>query len=186
MKPDVLVGRGEALHQELGREAYLTGAGLKDTPEFQRIYERYADLCGDDALEAARATGSSDLVEWVVDLQAGRRTAKLEEDQLRWEQGATLRVAEREIPYLRSSIDLANSPDRDFRIALDQARVTTAAGALNGLLRDRLRSSGKSCWGSRWAITSRRGAHCRGSTSIDWGRRPKFSSRIPRTRTGKG
>ena len=66
----------------------------------------------------------------------GRRTAKLEDEQLLWEQRTTLRVDEQEIPYLRAPIDLVNSPDRDFRIALDEARVSKGAAGLNGIRRD--------------------------------------------------
>jgi hypothetical protein len=134
--PD-LIARGEIFHQTLGRESYLTGAGLKETPEFQRIFREYADLCSEEALEIARDSGSNELLEWIVDLRAGRRTAKLEEDQLVWEQGAVLRVADREIPYLRAPIDLANTPDRSYRIKLDDARVAAGAAGLNGIRRDR-------------------------------------------------
>ena len=37
MKLARLVELGEAMHQELGREYYLTGAGLKTEPAFQPI-----------------------------------------------------------------------------------------------------------------------------------------------------
>ena len=53
-----LVELGEAIHQELGREYYLTGAGLKTEPAFQPIYDRFAVLVSDEALEAARASSS--------------------------------------------------------------------------------------------------------------------------------
>ena len=134
--PD-LTARGEAFHQALGRESYLTGAGLKETPEFQGIFDEYAELGGEEALEVARDSGSMELLEWVVDLRVGRRTAKLEEDQLIWEQNANLVVGEQNIPYLRAPIDLANSPDRKFRVALDDARVNAGAAGLNGMRRDR-------------------------------------------------
>jgi hypothetical protein len=134
---ETLLRRGEEFHQVLGRESYLTGAGLKDTPEFQRIFDQYADLYDDEALEAARDSGSYELLEWVLDLRVGRRTARIEERQLLWEQDATLRVGETEVPYLRAPIDLANSPDRDFRIQLDDVRVAAGAAGLNGMRRDR-------------------------------------------------
>jgi hypothetical protein len=73
----------------------------------------------------------------VVDLRAGRRTAKLEDDQLLWEQSAVLRVDGQEVPYLRAPIDIANSPDRNYRMALDDARVRAGAESLNGMRRDR-------------------------------------------------
>jgi hypothetical protein len=132
-----LVARGEALHADLGRESYLTGAGLKPDPAFQEIYERYRDLQSDEALEVARASGIAPLLEWVVDLRVGRRVAVYEERQLVWEQQAGLRVDGREVPYLRAAIELQNSPDRPWRIALDRARAVAGAQGLNALRRER-------------------------------------------------
>jgi hypothetical protein len=134
---DVLVSRGEAMHQELGREHYLTGAGLKGEPAFQVIYDRYAELQGDEALAAARASGDRALLEWVVDIRVGRLVAALEERQLVWEQRASLRVDGRTIPYLRAPIELANAPDRAFRAALDVARVRAGEEGLESLRRER-------------------------------------------------
>jgi hypothetical protein len=130
---DTLVARGEALHADLGRESYLTGAGLKAEPAFQAIYERYRDLESDEAVELARASGVAPLLEWVVDLRVGRRVAAHEERQLVWEQQAVLRVDGREVPYLRAAIELQNSPDRAWRIALDRARAVAGAEGLNAL-----------------------------------------------------
>src|SRR3989338_4552079 len=87
-----LVELGEAMHQELGREYYLTGAGLKNEPAFKAIYDRFAVLVPDEALAAARASGSAQLVEWVVGIRIGRLVASLEEAQLRWEQAAVVRA----------------------------------------------------------------------------------------------
>ena len=118
-----LVARGEALHAELGREYYLTGAGLKADPAFQAIYHRHQDLVGDEALDTARASGEPALIEWVADLRVGRLVAGCDEEQLRWEHGAVVEVGGRRIPYLRAAIEVQNSPERAFRIALDQARA---------------------------------------------------------------
>jgi len=134
---DDLVTRGEALHADLGRESYLTGAGLKADPAFQEIYERYRDLQSNAALEVARASGIAPLLEWAVDLRVGRRVAAFEERQLVWEQQAVLRVDGREIPYLRAAIELQNAPDRAWRIALDGARAAAGAQGLNALRRER-------------------------------------------------
>jgi hypothetical protein len=132
-----LIARGEDLHRELGREYYLTGAGHKREPAFQDIFERYADLQSEDALAAARDSGEPELLEWIVDVGVGRRVAPLEEQQLVWEQSATLTVNGRTIPYLRAPIELANAPDRAFRIALDEARVRASQDVVSGLRRDR-------------------------------------------------
>jgi hypothetical protein len=134
--PDGLAARGEALHAALGREYYLTGAGLKPDPEFQAIYQRYADLIDDEAVTVARASGVPALFEWAVDLRVGRAVAPLEEAQLRWEQAAMVEVDRRRIPYLRVPIELQNAPDRAFRVALDAAR---ARAGRDGLAVDRAR-----------------------------------------------
>jgi hypothetical protein len=132
-----LVARGEQLQQQLGREWYLTGAGLKAVPDFQSIYDRHAVLQDDDALATVRDAGVPALLEWIVDLHVGRRVAGLEERQLAWEQQAVLGVGERRIPYLRAGIELQNAADRAFRMALDRARADAVAAGLNGIRRDR-------------------------------------------------
>ncbi len=137
MNVDTLVARGEAMHQELGREYYLTGAGLKGEPAFQAIYDRYADLQSDEALAAARGSAEPALLEWIVDVRIGRLVAPLEEQQLLWEQAATLDVDGRSVPYLRAPIELANSPDRAFRMALDDVRSRAGAEGLSDLRRER-------------------------------------------------
>lgn len=137
MKVDELIHRGEALHQDLGREYYLTGAGLKGDPAFQRIFERYADLQSDMALDVARASNERELLEWIIDVRVGRKVAPLEERQLTWEQQATLHVNGKTIPYLRAPIELANSPHRGFRMDLDDARVGASLTHLSGLRRKR-------------------------------------------------
>jgi hypothetical protein len=132
-----LVAAGETMREELGREYYLTGAGLKTKPEFQAIYDRHPAVAGDDAISVAKEEGSRALLEWVVGVQVGQAVAKLEEQQLAWEQSATLSLDGQQVPFLRAPIDLANSPDRDFRLALDAARSEAGAQALNGLRRER-------------------------------------------------
>ncbi len=140
MKLSTLLARGEAMHEELGLEYYLTGAGLKHDPAFHSIYDRYADVASDEAVETARASGSRPLLEWVVDVQVGRAVATHHERQLVWEQEAELDVAGRRIPFLRAPIEIANTPARDVRIALDSARARIGSAALNDIRRDRFRA----------------------------------------------
>ncbi len=137
MNLERLLERGEAFHGELGREYYLTGAGLKTEPAFQPIFDRYHDLQGNEALDVARASGDRVLLEWIVDVRVGRRVAPLDERQLVWEQAASLRVNGAEIPYLRAPIELANSADRAFRAALDETRVRAGSEALTPIRRER-------------------------------------------------
>lgn len=124
------------MHEALGREYYLTGAGLKSDPEFQTIYTEYADLTGDAALACAR-NGPSSLFEWVVDVRIGRLVAPLEEQQLVWEQSATVNADGQSVPYLRVPIELGNMSERRRRHALDMARARRGAEGLNGIRRER-------------------------------------------------
>ncbi len=137
MNIDVLVAQGEAMHEELGREHYLTGSGRKSNPEFWTIYEKYAALQQDEALAIARDSGSLELFEWIVDVRVGQLVAPLEERQLVWEQRARLDVDGCTVPYLRAAIDLANTADRSVRRALDAERARAGAEGLNALLRER-------------------------------------------------
>lgn len=132
-----LTEQGEAFHQELGREYYLTGAGLKPTAAFQAIYQRFNALVGEEALAAAKVSGSAPLYEWAVGIRVGRTMAPHEERQLSWEQAAVVRAGDRAVPYLRVPIDLANEPEREARIRLDAARATLVAAELNPLRRER-------------------------------------------------
>lgn len=132
-----LLARGEAMLQELGLEYYMTGAGLKAEPGFQRIYEQYSDLADDEALASARASGSTALLEWIVDVRVGRTVAGADERQLVWEQSAVLDVDGHRIPYLRAPIEIANSPDRAYRRAIDHARAGLGATGLNAIRRER-------------------------------------------------
>jgi hypothetical protein len=134
--PAELTRLGEAMHQELGREYYLTGAGLKREAAFQTIYDRYATLLSDEALESARASGSGPMVEWIVGVRTGRVVAPLEERQLAWEQTAVVRVGERAIPYLRVPIELSNDPDRASRLAIDRERGRLIIAQLNEVRRE--------------------------------------------------
>jgi hypothetical protein len=134
---DRLIADGEGLHEELGREYYVTGAGLKSDPEFQEIYDRYPFILSDEALALAQPSGSAPLLEWIVDTRVGRAVAPLEERQLVWEQQAEVEVGDKRLLYLRAPIELANSPDRDYRRALDIARAKVGSAGLNDIRRER-------------------------------------------------
>ncbi|MGD8727357.1 MAG: M3 family metallopeptidase, partial [Gemmatimonadales bacterium] len=137
MTLDRLVAEGEELHEELGREYYVTGSGLKSDPEFQDIYDRHPFIISEEALTLAQVSGSAPILEWIVETRVGRAVAPLEERQLVWEQHAEVEVDGSKVPYLRAPIVLANSPDRDYRRALDMARAKSGAAGLNDLRRER-------------------------------------------------
>ena len=125
------------MQEDLGREYYLTGSGHKPEPAFQEIYDKYHVFLGEEALRVVRASGSNVILEWLAELRAGRKTAFLDEKQIVWEQEKVLHVGECEIEYLKAPIELANSADREFRIALDDVRSRASASGLDDLRRDR-------------------------------------------------
>jgi hypothetical protein len=119
--PEVLRARGERFHQELGRESYVTGAGLAAEAHFAAIFERYADLAGAEASEAAR--GVRTLFAWVVDNRVGRAVAALEDRLHAWEAAARVTLADgTALPFQRVPVEIANTSDRGRRLALDGAR----------------------------------------------------------------
>ncbi len=126
MTPEALRARGERFHQELGRESYVTGAGLAAEAHFEAIFERYADLAGEEAAEAAR--GVPELYAWVVDNRVGRAVAALEDRLHAWETAAVVPLPDgTALPYQRVPVEIANSADRARRLLLDAARRAVLA-----------------------------------------------------------
>ncbi len=136
MRVEELRARGERFTEELGRESYRTGAGLSAESHFAEIFERYADLAADGAVEAA--LGRRELLEWVVDNRVGRAAAPLDDRLHAWESQATIALPEGgTLPYQRAAIAIANEPDRTRRLALERARLAVL-GEPAALRRERL------------------------------------------------
>ena len=66
MNLESLVADGERMSQELNREYYELGAGLKEEPGLEAIYGRYEHLGRDEALALARESGSRELLGWTI------------------------------------------------------------------------------------------------------------------------
>jgi hypothetical protein len=141
---------GQAFMEELSREYYLAGAGLKPTADLQPIYERHGPVTGRDALAFMRerfretAPGTEDhrqsriLLEWLAELQSSRELAALEEREIAWEANTVVRLDDgREIEFQRIAIDLANARDRRERLAIEKARNAAVASGLAPLRRER-------------------------------------------------
>ena len=141
---------GQAFMEEIAREYYLAGAGLKPTAELQPIYQRHASVTGSDALafmrERFRETtpGTEEhrqarsLLDWLAELQSSRELAPLEEREIAWEASTVVRLDDdREIEYQRIAIDIANVRDRRERLALERARNAAVASGLAPLRRER-------------------------------------------------
>ena len=142
---------GEAFMEELSREYFLAHAGLKDTAELQPIYQKYGSVIGPAALELTRDAfvtsdeGSDErrsarmLLDWQVEAQSSRELAQLDEREIAWEGDAIVRVEnEREIPYQRTAIELANTLDRHERARIEKARSALVQRELAPMRRERL------------------------------------------------
>jgi len=136
--------------EELTREYYLSGAGLKPTAELQPLYRQYSDILSEDslalALEAFRAAtpGSEEhrqariLLEWQADSQSGRVLAPLDEREIAWETSAMVTLADgTRLQFERTPIEIANSADRSWRLAIEKARSTLLEAELAPLRRER-------------------------------------------------
>ncbi|MEO5568821.1 MAG: hypothetical protein ABIR92_10025 [Gemmatimonadaceae bacterium] len=141
---------GQAFMEEISREYYLAGAGLKPTADLQSIYERHKAVTGSDALGFVReqllqaSPGSEEhrqarmLLEWLAEMQSSRALAGLEEREIAWEGSAIAQLDDgRQMEYQRIAIELANSRDRWERLTLDEARATLVTAELAPIRRER-------------------------------------------------
>src|ERR1043166_650456 len=135
--------------EEISREYYLVGNGLKATADLQPIYDRYAAIIGSEALhlvreEMDRTPARSEerrqtrmLLEWLADLQSSRELAPLEERELAWESSAVIHLEGRDVEYQQVSIAIANTSDRRERLRIERARNRLVASELAPLRRER-------------------------------------------------
>ena len=99
------------------------------------MYAKHREILGRDALELTReaflasAEGSEErrsarlLLDWQAESQSARELAPLDEREIKWEADAVVRLADgREIPFQRTSIELANSTDKRERATIEAAR----------------------------------------------------------------
>jgi len=141
---------GQAFMEELTREFFLSTAGHKAAAELQPIYARYADILGADALGMtvelfrAAAPGSEEqrqtriLLEWLVDSLVGRELAVLDERELAWEGTAMIALPDgSKMQFERAPIEMANSVDRDYRLAVEAARARLLESELTPIRRER-------------------------------------------------
>lgn len=136
--------------EELTREYYLSAAGLKPTAELQPLYKRYAAILSQDSLALTldafkSATPGSEeyrqariLLEWQADSQTGRELASLDEREIAWETSAMVTLADgTRVQYERTPIEMANSKDRDYRLAIEKARANLLKAELAPLRQER-------------------------------------------------
>ena len=150
MSLDRLRREGQAFMEELSREYYLANAGLRRGAELRPIYERHAELFGDEALALTLETfrdapegseerrGARLVLEWLVDARASSALAGHEERELAWEGTAVLDLDEgSRIPYQRAAIAIANATDRAERLRIEHARARLVGAELSPLRRER-------------------------------------------------
>ncbi len=148
---DRLRDRGQAFTEEISREGYLAYSGLKATADLQSIYAKYRDVLNEDSLELTlesfrtAKTGTDQhrsaraLLEWQVEGQASRQLAALDEREIEWEGSAVVRTRhDEEISYQAAPIEIANSRERERRLAIDDARAALAAKEHSPLRLERL------------------------------------------------
>ncbi len=136
--------------EEISREYYLAGAGLKPTAELQAVYERHAPTVGPEALAFVRtrltgsAPGSEEhrqarmLLEWLAELQSSRELAPLEEREIAWERSTVVRLDDtRALEYHQAIITIANTTDRRERLRIDRAVNTMVGAELAPMRRER-------------------------------------------------
>lgn len=141
---------GQAFMEEISREYYLAGAGLKSTADLQPIYERHKAVTGGDAVLYVRellrhATPGTEehrqsrmLLEWLAEMQSSRALAGLEEREIEWEGKAIVTLADgRQVEYQRVAIEIAQSRDRRERLALEKARDELVGAELAPMRRER-------------------------------------------------
>lgn len=141
---------GQAFSEEISREYYLAASGQKPTAELQPLYEKYGAVMSDDslglALDAFRAAppGSEEhrsariLLEWQAESQSSRQLAALDEQEIAWEASASIVLPDgTRMQYERAAIEMANSNDRQFRLAVEAARATLVESELNPLRQER-------------------------------------------------
>ena len=141
---------GEAFTEELAREFYESMSGLKPDAQIQPLYHKYREIFSDESLEVTReafvgsAEGTEDrrsarlLLDWQVESHSSRQLAALDEREIAWESDAIVRLADdREIPYQRTTIELANSGDQQERAMIEKARATLVEKELAPIKRER-------------------------------------------------
>jgi hypothetical protein len=132
-----LRAEGQAFMEAISRESYLAYSGHKKTAELQPIYAKYDRALGAEAFELtldafrSSADGTEEkrsaqlLLEWEIESQAAKPLAALDEREIAWENAAVIRSPDgRVVQYQAAPIEIANTRDRQARLALDAARAT--------------------------------------------------------------
>jgi hypothetical protein len=145
-----LRGEWQAFMEELSREYYLAGAGLKPVADLQPVYDRHQRVIDADTLGFMReqlaevSAGTEEhrqarmLVEWLAELQSSRELAPLEEREIAWESSAIVQLDDgRQMEFQRAAIEVANTTDRRERLMIERSRNALVASELAPIRRER-------------------------------------------------
>jgi hypothetical protein len=148
--------RAESFNAELQREYYLHYAGHKSGYDVEAIYDRYADLCSREAVEALReraanaeaAGPDSDrarrlryLLHFALDGYLGRASRREESALAEAEAALEVEAGSDRLPYRMVPVEQANEADAARRAELEEARAAVLEQHLNPLHRTALERS---------------------------------------------
>jgi hypothetical protein len=134
---DQLRLRLERCNQDVAREYYVHGAGLKRELAVGPILESYSDAFGPQTVAQVRAAWDSAQGEEKTRLRflyldvaqnlLGRKTAPLEDEIGSQESSRTVSFQGEEIPFPAASVRVVNEPDMQRRRQLEDARLKVVA-----------------------------------------------------------
>ncbi len=139
----------EKMEEELSRESYLLGAGLKDKPEYDRIFARYstlADLKTATAVIREKMDLHEDAPDEVVEaydrviftlleLYLNRQTIEESQRMQAYEMSAEVEIEGKKVPYRMLPLILQKEKHRDKRKAYYEA-ATPIVRELTGMKLD--------------------------------------------------
>ncbi len=124
--------RAQRLKSAIALERYETRAGLKERSAFKRLYDDHQFLLAPQVLpaiqrELAEAGGDErrrlgSLFNWVAGQHVEAALAPLEDELRAWEAGATVVLADREVPLRGVEAAVARANRRGERLAWEAAR----------------------------------------------------------------
>lgn len=153
--------QSEALQEELAQEYYESNAGLKNSSNVSKIYQRYQAVISKESIDfvrkrlaAAQAAphnggGAKDqdhddatrrlryLLEFQTDEFIGSEVKSIIDEILTRESALKVKIGEEEIAFRKLATEIANTRDRERRAALEAAQVA-AVEQLTPLLAERI------------------------------------------------
>lgn len=144
---EYIASRLDAFYEELGREHYLLGAGLKSEPQIGEIYRKYRDLYTAETIRALEealtmADGETSrrvryLLAFAYSNYMQSSVSTLTEAYLMKEMETVVRVNGEELPFRKAMSVIRCIGDRDKRRGLER-EISQKLGEMNHILRERV------------------------------------------------